>query len=82
LRVTLLTFFQKGRVSALRQLVKKPWTDGWDLARKLALDLVEEARQQAIKQVRTVVLLFVAKTSLKHIYSQPAVFFLYISGLF
>lgn len=40
----------KGRVSALRQLVKKPWTDGWDLARKLALDLVEEARQQAIKQ--------------------------------
>jgi hypothetical protein len=40
----------KGRVSALRQLVKKPWTDGWDLARKLALDLVEEAKQQAIKQ--------------------------------
>lgn len=39
----------KGRVSALRQLVKRPWTDGWELARKLALDLVEEAKVQAIK---------------------------------
>jgi len=40
----------KGRVTALRQLVKCPWTDGWEYARKLALDLVEEARQTAIKQ--------------------------------
>jgi len=40
----------KGRVSALRQLVKRPWTDGWDLARKLALDLVEEAKMIASRQ--------------------------------
>jgi hypothetical protein len=40
----------KGRVSALRQLVKKPWTDGWEQGRKLALELVEEAKQIGIKQ--------------------------------
>jgi len=37
-------------VSALRQLVKQPWSDGWELGRKLALDLVEEAKQQGLKQ--------------------------------
>ena len=31
--------------------MKKPWADGWDQGRKLALELVEEARQIGIKQV-------------------------------
>jgi len=30
--------------------VKKPWSDGWDQGRKLALELVEEARQIGIRQ--------------------------------